>query len=82
MVEFGYYSKIRFVGYNTYGEAKKSFFIVMEPIELQFFPQISSTSIFDKCSILQQTQSRLNHTSYRNFNFNEFDGNALRDNIG
>jgi hypothetical protein len=31
---------------------------------------------------LQQAQSLLNHTSYRNFHFNEFVANALRDNIG
>ena len=40
------------------------------------------SSIFDNCSILQQTQSRPNHTSYRNFLINEFVANALRDNIG
>ena len=40
------------------------------------------SSIFDKCSMLEQTQSRTNHTSYRNFDFNEFVANALRDNIG
>ena len=39
------------------------------------------SSIFDKCSILLQTQSRQNHTSYRNFHFNEFVANALCDNI-
>ena len=27
-------------------------------------------------------QPRLNHTSYRNFHFNEFVADALRDNIG
>ena len=32
--------------------------------------------------MLQQTQSRPNHTSYRNFHFIEFVANALRDNIG
>ena len=40
------------------------------------------SSIFDKCSILLQTQSRQNHTSYRNFHFNEIVANALHDNIG
>ena len=40
------------------------------------------SSIFDKCSMLQQTQSQPNHTSYRNFHFNEFVANALHDNIG
>ena len=46
--------------------------------------QISSifSSIFDKYSILLQTQSRQNHTSYRNFHFNKFVANALHDNIG
>ena len=38
--------------------------------------------IFDKCSMLLQTQSRLNRTSYRNFHFNEFVANAMGDNIG
>ena len=40
------------------------------------------SSIFDRCSMLQQTQSRPNHTSYRNFHFNIFVANALSDNIG
>ena len=35
------------------------------------------SSIFDKHSMLQQTQSQPNHTSYRNFHFNEFVGYAL-----
>ena len=43
---------------------------------------MSISSIFDKCSILQQTQSRQNHTTYRIFHFNEFFANALCDNIG
>ena len=34
-----------------------------------------------RCSILLQTQSRQNHTSYRNFHFNKFVANALPDNI-
>ena len=38
------------------------------------------SSIFDKCSMLQQTHSRPNLTSYRNFHFNVT--NALHDNIG
>ena len=46
-------------------------------VKMQIF-----SSIFDKCSILEQTQSRPNHTSYRNFHSNEFVANALRDNIG
>ena len=32
--------------------------------------------------MLQETQSRQNHTSYIIFYFNEFVANALRDNIG
>ena len=32
--------------------------------------------------MLQQTQSRPNHTAYRNFHFNKFVANALRDNMG
>jgi hypothetical protein len=32
--------------------------------------------------MLEQTQSQPNHTSYRNFHFNEFVANVLRDNIG
>ena len=45
--------------------------------------QISSifSSIFDKCPILLQTQSRQNHKSYRNFHFNELVANASHDNI-
>ena len=39
------------------------------------------SSIFEKCSILIQTRSWLNHTSYRNFHFNKFVANALPDNI-
>ena len=37
---------------------------------------------FDKCSILLQTQSGLNHSSYRNFHFNEFVANPFHGNIG
>ena len=40
------------------------------------------SAIFDKCSILQQTVSRANHTFYRNFHFTEFAANVLRGNIG
>ena len=47
---------------------------------LLFF--IKRTSIFDKCSMLQQTQSQPKHTSYTNFHFNEFATNALHDNKG
>ena len=50
--------------------------------QLRFQYEFSISSVFDKCSMLQQTQSRPNHTSYRNFHFNEFVANALRDNIG
>ena len=32
--------------------------------------------------MLQQTQSRPNHTSYRKFHFNEFVANVFQDNIG
>ena len=39
-------------------------------------------TIFNKCSMLQQTQSRPNRTSYGNFHFNEFVANALHDNKG
>ena len=42
----------------------------------------SISSIFDKCLMLQQTQSWPNYTYYRNFHFNEFFAIALRDNIG
>ena len=38
--------------------------------------------LFDKCSMLLHIQSHLNHTSYRNYHFNEFVANALCDNIG
>ena len=31
--------------------------------------------------MVEQTQSRTNHTSYRKFNFNEFVANVLRDNM-
>ena len=48
---------------------------------LEYPPQGNLINIFDKCSILQQTQSQQNHTSYRNFHFNEFVANALRGNI-
>jgi hypothetical protein len=40
------------------------------------------SSIFDKCSVLEQTQSRPNHTSKTKVYFNEFVANVLRDNIG
>ena len=43
---------------------------------------ISISSIFDKCSMLQQTESPSNYTSYRNFHFNEFVANVLCDNMG
>ena len=39
------------------------------------------SSIFDKCSIMHQTQSQLNQTSYRNFYFSEFVANALYENM-
>ena len=39
-------------------------------------------SIFDKCSMLEQTQSRPNHTSKTKVYVNEFVANVLRDNIG
>ena len=42
---------------------------------------ISISSIFYECSMLQQMQSRRNHTSYKNFHFNEFVANAFCDNI-
>ena len=42
----------------------------------------SISSIFDKYSMLQQTQSWPNHTSYINLYVNEFVANVLRDNIG
>ena len=32
--------------------------------------------------MVEQTQSRTNHTSYRKFNFNEFVANVFRDNMG
>ena len=42
----------------------------------------SISSIFDKFSMLQQTQSQPNHTSNTKVYFNEVVANALRDNIG
>ena len=55
-------------------------------LQLKFGPIWSSvrqkiSSIFDKCSILQQTQSQPTHTSNTKVYFNEFVANALRDNI-
>ena len=50
--------------------------IVIEIKEMQI------SSIFDKCSMLEQTQSQPNHTSKTKVYFNEFVANALRDNIG
>ena len=43
-------------------------------------PEISS--IFDKCSMLEQLQSRPNHTSKTNVYFNKFVANILCNNIG
>ena len=40
------------------------------------------SSIFDKGSMLQHTQSQLNDTSDAKVYFNEFVANALHDNIG
>ena len=51
-------------------------------IYVSLVKNIYISSIFDKCSILQQTQSWLNHASYRNVYFYEFVANALGDNIG
>ena len=42
----------------------------------------SISSIFDKCSILEQTIWLSNHTSHTKVYFNEFVANALCDNIG
>ena len=38
--------------------------------------------IFDKCSMLQQTQSRQNHSFYRNLHCKEFVANVFFENIG
>ena len=40
------------------------------------------SSIFDKCSILEQTIWPSNHTSHTKVYFNEFVSNALHENIG
>ena len=37
---------------------------------------------FDKCSMLQQTKSRQNHTSNTKVYVNEFVANVLHDNMG
>ena len=50
-------------------------------IRILWFHQSTISSIFDKCSMLQQMQSGPNHTSYRNFHFSEFVANVLYDNI-
>ena len=61
--------------------------IILTKTILKFFKNTYSLKIcialiFDKCSILQQTQSPLHHKSYWNFHFNEFVANDFRDNIG
>ena len=43
---------------------------------------ISISSIFYKCSMLQIRNHGQTIQKYRNFHFNEFVANALRDNIG
>jgi hypothetical protein len=43
---------------------------------------INISSIFDKCSMLEQTQSWPNQTSKAKVYFNEFITNVLRENIG
>ena len=50
-------------------------------IRILWFHQSTISLMFDKCSMLQETQSRPNHTSNKNFHFNEFVANALHDNI-
>ena len=50
-------------------------------VELFFDRSNTISSIFDKCSMLEQTQSRPNHTSKTKVYFNEFVANVLRDNI-
>ena len=42
----------------------------------------SISSIFDKCSILEQTIWLSNHTSHTEVYFNDFFANALCDNMG
>ena len=55
-----------------------TFFEIKTNIEFSFFGH----NLIDIWQMLQQMQWRPNHTSYRNFHFNEFVVNALRDNIG
>ena len=54
---------------------------------MAFLPPLSLSknpisSIFDKRSMLEQTQSRAKHTSKTKVYFNEFVANVLRDKIG
>ena len=66
----------------------KSLFSVLSKENLSSIGRVSKyiiaviSSIFDKCLILQQRQSRPNHTSNIKVYFNEFVANALRDTIG
>ena len=55
---------------------------ILHPPKCDDWWRCSTHLIFDKCSMFLQTQSRLSHTFYRNFHFNEFVANALHDNIG
>ena len=59
----------------------RCFFQFFFSLLIKFIVKVLISSIFDECSILLQTKSRLNHISYRNFHFQQV-ANALRDNIG
>ena len=89
--QFEYVIEVYGAEKKTNKNAKISKFVYLCIILLHFSaPSISQTeleiwtisSIFVKYSILQQTQSRPDHSSNTKVYFNEFVGNALRDNIG
>ena len=63
-------------------EKKEQNFHAVELSLSQIFSLKLISSIFDKCSMLEQTQSRPNHTTKTKVYFNEFVANVLRDNIG